>query len=88
MEQNLTARVKEAVKKLQLVSRQVVPILKLVVLDADCPEDSKTVNIWKPEDELLSMLKECQIFSIYNLIPKYARFLNFNASNTLFSVQE
>lgn len=67
----MAARLKEAVTKSHMVNRDVVPILKLLAVDAsDCSESSIVLNIWKPTDELLHVLKEERVFSIYNVIPK------------------
>lgn len=67
----LASRLKEAMSKSRIMNRDVVPILKLLVIDAsDCSESRMTLNIWKPTDELLNILKEGRVFSIYSVVPK------------------
>lgn len=71
VEQELAARIRDELKKSQMVERDVVPILKLSIIDAsDCSESNAVLNIWKPTDELLHMLKEGRVFSIFNTTPK------------------
>lgn len=70
-QQNMSSKVKEAINKSKLVHREVVPILKLVVVDVtDYGEKDIVFNVWKPSDELLNILKEGYVFSVYNVIPK------------------
>lgn len=72
IEEDLASRMRDAVNKSNTVNRDVIPILKMLIIDAsDCSECSMILNIWKPADELIHTLKEGRVFSIYNAVPKY-----------------
>lgn len=70
-QQMLSKKVLDAVTNAKLIKRDVIPILKIVVVDAlNCGEKGTVFNIWRPSAEILGMIKEGVTLSVYNAVPK------------------
>lgn len=70
-QQSLSKKVMDAVASAKLVKRDVIPILKVAVVDASvCDEKATIFNIWRPSNDVLALIKEGTTLSVYNVVPK------------------
>lgn len=73
----LTTKMEAEISKLNSEKRNVTPVLKLLVLDEKCDENNATIlNVWKPAEDLLEMLREGQTFLVYNVFPRFVLYFS------------
>ncbi|KAF5278315.1 hypothetical protein FQR65_LT03584 [Abscondita terminalis] len=63
----ISTRMSKELKKLKKSDRCVHPLLKLLIVDRLRAGQPRVLNIWKPTEEHMQLLKEGSNFSIYNI---------------------
>lgn len=70
-QQDFSAKLTKTLQDSKLTKREVIPILRVVLVDASVDsEEGIVLNIWRPAQEILELLKEGYLYSIYNVSPK------------------
>ncbi|XP_022911876.2 breast cancer type 2 susceptibility protein homolog isoform X1 [Onthophagus taurus] len=87
-QQQLSKKIAEEMEKLKLTKRNVVAILKLLVLDATCGSNKPyQFCLWNPTEDDLGLLKECRVYYVYNILPRYNGEL-FSTKTTFFKLDK
>lgn len=70
-QQSLSKKIMDAITNAKLVKRDVIPILKIAIVDmSNCGEQATIFNIWRPSNDILGLIKEGFMLSVYNAVPK------------------
>lgn len=70
-QQDFSTKLAKTLQESKLTQREVIPILRAVLVDALVDsEDATVLNIWRPTQEILELLKEGYLYSIYNVSPR------------------
>uniref|UniRef100_A0A6P7H6I7 Uncharacterized protein LOC114347704 n=1 Tax=Diabrotica virgifera virgifera TaxID=50390 RepID=A0A6P7H6I7_DIAVI len=79
----MAAKLKDSAEKLKMSKRDVVAVMKLLVVDQK-GTPSKTYNfyVWNATDNHLQLLKEDSCFAIFNVYPKITGDLNSGVKTT------